>query len=407
MIQGVNAKVATAKSIGSDLWSNGRGWILVWVAIGWFLSLGVRLVFPVLLPHIRAEFGFGLSLAGVLLTALWFAYAVGQLPGGILGDRIGEGNILLISTAVSTGTLFLLIFSSSPGLFFAGTVLFGLSTALYGPTRFTILSDIYSERDGTAIGLTLAVGNLGNTVLPFVAGIVAVIFSWRLGFGFVIPMFLVTILGIWHFIPNATSNSKNVVKDVSLTTLKRIYGGLAQRRVVLTTGLLMATLFAFHGFQGFYPTYLIEVKGLSPTQASMLFGLFFATGIVIQPITGASGDRFGAKRSLLVVQSFIIVGLILLPFVHRLIPLVLITILLGSFLGIGPIAHTFLVNALPSDMKGTGLGFLRTTFMTVASTGAVFVGFFGDLGYFDQAFLFLAGLTVAGFLMATFLSTPD
>jgi MFS family permease len=69
------------------------------------------------------------------------------------------------------------------------TVLFGLSTALFGVARFTVLSDLYTGRDGAAIGLTMAAGDLGNTILPPVAGLTASIYTWRYGFSFMIPFF--------------------------------------------------------------------------------------------------------------------------------------------------------------------------------------------------------------------------
>lgn len=47
-------------------------------------------------------------------------------------------------------------------MLFVGTIAFGLATALYGPIRFTILTDVYAEKVGSAIGLTLAAGSLGT-----------------------------------------------------------------------------------------------------------------------------------------------------------------------------------------------------------------------------------------------------
>jgi len=64
-------------------------------------SIGVRFAYPTLLPFFQTSFGISLSVASLLVSLLWVAYAVGQFPGGVLGDRFGEGNILVASTLLS------------------------------------------------------------------------------------------------------------------------------------------------------------------------------------------------------------------------------------------------------------------------------------------------------------------
>ena len=71
------------------LWSEGRGIVLLAVSVGWLVSIGVRLVYPALLPSIRAALEFDLTSAGLVVTVLWACYALMQFPGGLLADRIG------------------------------------------------------------------------------------------------------------------------------------------------------------------------------------------------------------------------------------------------------------------------------------------------------------------------------
>lgn len=385
-----------ARRIGDaadDLRSEGRGPILLAVAGGWFLSLGVRLVFPAILPHLRAAFGLDLTTAGLLLTTLWVAYALGQFPGGVLGDRLGEGTVLVASTIVATGTVALLAVSSGLATLFAGTILFGLATALYGPTRYTILSDVYLERDGTAIGLTLAAGNVGNAVLPALAGVLAAYSTWRFGFGFAVPLFALTAVALWWAVPARTSPA-GATTAVSVDTARRILRTATRRNALLAAGVLLINSFVWQGFTGFYPTYLIDAKGLSPGIAAALFGAFFAVGIVVQPLAGACNDRFGARPTLLAVVCPIVLGLAALPFAEGLAALVGLTLLLSSLLGTSPVAHAFLVDELADDLQGSGLGLLRTVYMSIAAVAPVVVGALADAGRFDGAFLLLAGVAV-------------
>jgi len=140
---------------------------------------------PLLAGRLRDRSDHDRSAVGVALGA----YAVGHVPGGFLGDRIGEGNVVVISTLISAGTVLVVATAINVWMLFAGTIVFGLATALYGPTRFTIFTDIYPDRAGSAIGLTMAAGNIGNTVFPVAAAVIASYATWRYGIGAFSPSF--------------------------------------------------------------------------------------------------------------------------------------------------------------------------------------------------------------------------
>ncbi len=387
-----------------DLWRDGRGWILLGVAGGWFLSLGLRLVFPALLPYLREAFSLGLTASGLLISVLWIAYALGQFPGGIIGDRLGEGNALVISTLVS-GTMIAVVAVSNTSLtLFLATGLFGFSTALFGPARFTILSAIYEERDGTAIGLTLSAGEAGNAILPVVAGVLAAAVSWRLGFGAMVPLFGLMAVVLFRVVPGKLTD-ESAVDSLSMETLKYVARGITERSILIVTGVHVLLFFVHQGFTGFYPTYLVEMKGLSPSLAAGLFGLFFASGVAVQPVAGAGGDRFGTRPTLYVVCGISTLALATLPFVEGLTSIVLVTIVASSLLGVTPLTQTFLVNAMPDDMKGSGLGLLRTGHIALGATGPLVVGIVADFGFFDGAFLGLAVVAAAGIALTALV--PD
>lgn len=389
----------------NELRSDGRGPILTAIAAGWFLSLGVRLVYPVLLPHLRAAYGFDLTTAGFLLTVLWLAYAVGQLPGGVLADRLGEGRILAISTATAAGTIALVATARSVPVLFAATALFGLGTALYGVARYTALSGVYPDNDGTAIGVTLAAGEVGNAALPPIAGFVAVTFAWQYGFGFTVPLFVGATALLWVAVPARTSGPTSAVDDISLETVRYVYSAVTRPAILLVTTVQVTGYCIWQAFTGFYPTYLIEVKGLSPTIATTLFGLFFALGIVVQPLSGAAYDRFGIRRTLPIVMSVLTLALALVPLVDGVALVTAVTVLSSSILGYTAMTMPYITAALPDDAQGTGLGLLRTGYMALGAGSPVVAGALADRGFFDETFLLLAVL--AGVMVLLSSRIPD
>lgn len=383
-----------------ELWRDGRGWILLSISIGWFLSIGVRLVYPALAPFFRADFSIGLGTTGLLLTLLWVAYAVGHIPGGILGDRIGEGRILVTSTVLAGLTVLAVALSVNIWMLFLATITFGFATALFGPTRFTVFTDIYDDHAGSAIGITMAAGSAGNAILPVVATIIASAIAWRYSFGILAPLFFVVAACLWLSVPSRTSATASAVEELSWQTFGRIRTGITDETIPIIVAIQVCFSFMFQGFSGFYPLYLVEMKSLTPGIASTLFGLFFAASFVVQPLAGMSMDRFGTRLSLIAILGVSVTALWMLPFIEGLVSIVLLTIVLSVLNGCAVITQTHVAKVLPDDMKGAGLGTLKAGWMTLGATSAVIIGVFGDFGYLNSGFLLLAAVGTVGLALA-------
>lgn len=287
-------------------------------------------------------------------------------------------------------------------MLFFGTILFGLATALYGPARFTVLSDIYNQNDGLAIGITLAAGNIGNAILPVIAGILATYLMWQIGFGFVIPLFIVASVALWVSIPEYIGTETGSERDSNslLATFQKVGHAIARPQILIIVLILLINTFILQGFTGFYPTYLVDIKSVTPSLASILFGVFFTTGIVVQPLSGVGNDNFSPSLTIAISLGLIVVGLFVLPYIHQWHYLIFPTLVMSALMGTPPTATSHLVSLLPEEVKGSGLGLLRTIYMLIASTGSIFVGYFADIGYFDESFTMLGFLALIGVLLA-------
>lgn len=369
------------------LWAGGDGVSLGAVALGWGLLNGVRMVYPVLLPHLQNAYGLTLTTAGLLVTVLWLSVSVGQVPSGILADRHNESAIMAASTVVVGTALTLVVVASSTLVLFAATALWGLGHALYPIARITFLSKLYDNRLGSALGVTMATGDIGQTVLPPVATALTAAVAWQLGLWFIVPV--LGIVGVVLLLVPVPQSS-HAGSAGSLREITRIVGELRTQSMGLMTLILFLYLFIWQSFTAFYPTYLTQVKGLSPSVASLLFGFFFAVGIVVKPVSGASYDRFGMKTTLAAILAPSIFGFALLPVLDGLWPLVVSTTLISIMLGSGSVTHAFLADAFSAELQGTGLGVVRAVTMSVAAAGPVAFGVAGDNGYFDEGYVGLA-----------------
>lgn len=371
------------------------------IAGGWLLSIGVRMVFPALLPALRAAYGLDLAAAGLLLTVLWMAYALGQLPGGVLTDRLGERTVLSASTSLSAAAVAVLIMPGPTAALFFATAVFGFTTALYAVARFTVLTRLYPENVGTATGVTMAAGDVGNALLPPIAGFLAAALAWQYGFVPSVPLFVLVSAALWLTLADAPSSGDCAVDRFDSDSVRRVLDGLWQPSIRRGTAILVVGNVVWQAFTGFYPTYLVEAKGVSAGLAAGLFGLFFSLGIVMKLLAGGSYDRIGPRWTLGVVLAVAGLGFAALPFVAGLWPIVGITVLTSAFLGYGTVVLTYLTESLPTAIQGTGLGFLRTGYLLVGAPSPALVGAAANRGFFDEAFLGLAALVVVMILLVT------
>lgn len=388
--------VSSFKQEASDLWAGGRGKILIAIAFGWFLSISVRIVYPALLPHLRTAYGLTLTTAGLLLTVLWLAYGIGQLPGGIVADWVGERILLILSSVISAGTLTLVVIADSPFVLFAATALFGLGTALYGVARFTILKDLYPEQLGTATGVTMAVGDVGNAVMPPTAGFIAVAIGWRFGLGFAIPLFVLAAVALWITLPSTPREGSDSTSLKDNLDIREILPTVRQPAIAQATLLLVLWEIILQAFIGFFPTYLIDVKGVSTQLAAGLFGLYFALGVAAKPLAGRVYDRTGVRNPLLIILIMTIFGLTSLPFASNLWAFIAVTALMSSLLGYETVVISDLTRRLPDAIRGTSLGALRTVYIILGALSPVAFGAIADLGYFSEAFFLIAALAGVG-----------
>jgi MFS family permease len=353
---------------------------------------------PVLLPYIQTEFGLSLSIVGLLVSLLWLGGAVGQLPGGILADRYQEGLILTLGLGLVALALTGVAFAPNTTTLFIAVTIWGVATSLYPIARITILSETYPDRLGSALGLTMATGDIGQTLIPPIAGTIAAVFVWQAGLGFIIPLLLVGGLGIWVVVPRQ-SQAASSTETMSINTARSVISELRRPSMMFVHFILILFFFFWQAFTSFFPTYLVVEKGFSATMASILFGVFFAAGAVVKPIAGMAYDRIGMRWALISVLLGPVVGLFLLPIVDSLEMIVLVTLAISTMLGNGAVTQSFVAEQFPPEIRGTGLGTIRTVSAMVGSTGPVIFGVVADRGFFNEGYVALAVILVIVILL--------
>lgn len=385
------------------LLSNRRLHLLLLLALGWFLILGIRYAVPAVLPQIIEEFRISNARAGFAISVLWFMYAIVQFPAGILTDRFGERLILVTSLVLTVVSLFVFSTVTIFVLFVISCAFFGIGSGFYGPPRAMILSKIFPDNAGIVFGLTLAAGSVGAALIPIIAGFVATTYGWRIAFLVLIPATVIICIGVAVAIPNRDEGTENGDNEDGELSLSRIGAAIAHPFVLpAAIGATLMT-FSYQALTAFFPIYLIEVKSIPQSQATLLFGMLFASGALAQPFSGVAADRFGSRRLLVILAGLSVVPFAVLPFLQGFVPLAIVAVTFGIQHGIVPVNNAYTVRVLPDGVQGTAWGLIRTSMFAIGATGSLFLGTLADSGLFDEGFLGLAGIGIATTLLYTLL----
>ena len=389
------------RSATGRLRGGGRGWTLLAIAAGWVFVLGGRFLVPAVLPQVTDAFSVGNTGGGIAVTVIWGTYALMQSPAGLLVDRVGERRLLAASLLLSAGSVLVLGVAPAYLAFLGGCAGFGFASGLYGPPRGTALARTFPDDDGAAIGATLAAGSVGSAVLPFLAGALVEGAGWRVVVGSLAPPLLVAAAFTWRTVPErdrAAAPDPTPPRTLAADALEAV----RRRGVAVAVAAVTLMLFAFQGLSAFYVTYLVG-RNVDQRIAAGLFALLFLGGAVAQLAAGALADRFGARPVLTVTAAVGALAVGVVPYVEGLVPLALLSVLLGTRLAIAPVSNAYVIAVLPDAVTGTAWGALRTGFFLLGAAGSTIVGAMADRALFDEAFLLLAVLTGAAAVCYAFL----
>jgi len=248
-------------------------------------------------PSIVGTFGASRGALGTALTGMWVAYAVSQLPSGVLADRFGERAIVLVALVTTAAAA--LVLSVSPGLlpFAAGLVPLGVGAGIYYNPATALLAREF-RAVGRAVGTHRIGGQVAGIVAPLAAAAVGPRYGWRATLLLGVPLALVAAPLAVRFVARSaparpTASARDLFDPGDIAAL------LARRHTRYTT--FVATLVEFVGLatMAFLPALLIGHHGFPGRVANLLFAALFGVAALSQPLAGwlSETDSAATRRS--------------------------------------------------------------------------------------------------------------
>jgi len=365
--------------------------ILVTLYLLGFSNLFLRSSFGVMAPELEREMGMSPALLSTVASAFFIAYALMQIPTGMMLDRFGPRRVLsamMLFTAI--GTALFAAGETAQTLTF-GRILMGIGCSGAFTGAFYILAMwMTPERVVTQTGALnsfAAVGNLCATA-PF-AALIALI-GWRESYWLFTAGIVLLMIALALFVRDTPPD--HPPRQVKNERLGAVLAGVREAvrqpgmRRMLFTGLPMSAGGLLSGAWG--APYLKHVHGLDDIERGSVLLLMALGGIGGHFFYGRIARRINSlKRPVLVGGTVVLVMVLALALLSKP-PLMLVTVIFVaiSICSAYPtVSHAHARGLVPARLMGRGVAASNMGIMT-AIAGAQFM-----FGWILSAFPAIAG----------------
>ncbi len=453
--------------------ANEKWWILVAIGAGTFMSALDVSVVNTVLPVINQSFNSQIATVEWVVI-VYLLLVSGMLPGfGRLGDLRGHKIIYIAGFFVFIFSSVLCGFSTSVGALVAARALQALGAAMLSANSPAILSKSFpASQRGQALGLQATMTYLGLTVGPSLGGWLTELISWQAVFFINLPVGAIALLMSWKFIPMDSGGEVREPFDgfgailfmAGLTSLLlgmnqgHNWGWLSPQ--ILSLFLFAASCLALFAWREqntrspmldlrlfrsrmfsasvisavinyicvysiifLMPFYLLQGRGLSPSQAGLLLTTQPIVMALVAPLSGTLSDRIGTLLPTTIGMGILAIGMFLLsrlgPESPRLAIVLCLTI---TGLGIGTFISpnsSALLGSAPRQRQGIASALMATArnvgmVLGVGISGAIFTTILshsqaepGSLFHAASvSFLVAAGIAILGVLSSSVRNSP-
>lgn len=364
------------------------------ISLAWFLILSGRYSISNLLPKITEELQFSWTEAGIALTAMWLFYALLQFPSGIFSDIKGRKISIILAMIVFSISYFIVGFSIHFLMFFLALILLGAGTGGYPSVGISMITDIFKEKRGKALGIRSSAGSLAY-IVPMIAAIIANYYDWRSFF------FLwggISLISIYLFY-RGTQESTSLPTTVSVR--ERVVDGISifkkpQIQLIFIVNLLIAITWI--SYMSFFQPYLIVGKeGFNGLLAGIALGILGIGGFIFKPFIGSLSDRYNKKIIIMILSLSTGLATLALVFTNSVVVIFLICPALSLSTAIFPVISSHLMDQWEEKGRAGKLGFYRSMLILLASPSSSVIGYLADKYSFDIPFI---GLAIIFFIAA-------
>ncbi|WP_418766745.1 MFS transporter [Natronomonas amylolytica] len=354
-----------------------------------FLVNLARVVFAPVVQPAAADFDVSAASLGVVTSAAWLGSAAPRLPTGYLLTRVSRHRVVAATGTLLVGTAAFTALSPSVTHLTVGAFLMGLSSGMYFIAANPLVSELFPDRVGRAIGIHGMSSQLAAVVAPLAVSGILLVGDWRTAFLFISALAAAATVFL-VFAARRADLPEAGTADRSL-----VEAGRAQWPIILTgIAFLGAAGFLWNGLFNLYGDYLDVVKGIDPGTGRTLLSLMFAAGVPAFLITGRLADRLPNVPLLLGIVGSFVVSVLALTLAEGVYAVAAVSIVLGYVVhSLFPAVDTYMLASLPDRHRASAYALYSSSMMFVQALGSGSVGIAVSRGVsYTAAFQTLVGL---------------
>jgi MFS family permease len=328
-----------------------------------------------LLPIFAASLGAGDVFLGLIVSVSTLTGMILKPFIGILSDRWGRAKWLIGGTILFAMMPFFYRFVHTPEQLFAIRMVHGLATAIYGPVTLAFVAEqAQPNKRAIKFGLFSLGRSAGYILGPAAAGWLLMRME---------PEQVFTIIGLMSclaFLPLLfLGRSRAVSRKASLPAGGQIRMALqsaSKTPAIWISGGLDATVFiALYALKAFLPIYGVTL-GMSIFQVGFFFSVQEAASMILKPLGGCFGDRFGHLKTIALGMLLYALALPLLTWAPGMVTMMILAVVFGSAQAlVFPATSALVSNHVDPDNLGAGLGLTGALNNSAKVAGPILGGF--------------------------------
>ena len=311
--------------------TRGRWYILLLISLMYLITYLDRVNISTAAPVISKEFGFDKITMGAIFSAFVWAYALFQVPGGWLGDRLGPRRILTAIVTYWSVMTAATAMAGSAVSFIVVRFLFGIGEAGAFPVATRAMQLWYPrEERGFVQGITHSASRAGAAIAPPIVVAIMSTLGWQWVFYICGAVGLVWAVW-WYFSYRDLPEEHPMVNQIELQRIRGLdqAGNINQPTTEAKASVPWATLlrspnmwaimcayftyvYCLWIFLSWLPSYLVEFRHFTLIKVGIFTSLPLLAGVIGDTVGGLATDwllkRTGSAK--LARRTVAIVGML-------------------------------------------------------------------------------------------------
>jgi ACS family hexuronate transporter-like MFS transporter len=395
--------------------------ILMMLLLAMVINYVDRSALSIAMPFMSKDFHLSAADKGIIFASFSVGYALFNFLGGYFADRFGSKRVLCTSMSFWSIMCGLTALVSGFWSLLAVRIFFGAGEGPNSATANKVVNNWFPVKErARAAGFNQAGGPIGGALSGPLIGALALSLGWRASF------IVMAVLGLgwavaWYCLTTETPDEHPKVSAQELADINEgqeaaPHAGEAHPSIwevirkpsVFVTGIsLFCYNYILFFFITWFPTYLVDAKGISLQNMSLVSSLpwivgalgYLGGGILVDAIFKMTGKRIFSRKVVLVTSLLISAVCIALTGLADSVTsaVSLMTVAIGFLMLAAPAYWTIIQDSVPRAQVGTASGFMHGLANISGIVGPAVTGFLiQGTGSYVSAFVLAGALGIVG-----------